>query len=418
LDEQPGSEPRDDLMRRVAAFVAPVAADAGAVSDDPLSLDVADAMYGAFGDLDAEGGLTRAELAAACADLCDEAAFNNRFHAFEQLGMLQPVRGKAHQVRYVFNPTSVAALLVFERLAEAGGVSEIMTLLDRTRDGIRSGVVGRRQVDANLASIRRAFAVHADHLLRVVRQAPLTELLVEHRHHRDTEHLLTDARDVVGLVATRFPELAGVGQRLVAEALRYSSAVAAFIDRLLDEASARRDFSMLDAEQYLTAALRSSRDDLAAVFARTVFDPSSLWVSPDEVLHAVEGVRPRVSRFRPARPDEHPSGPDPIDAARRRSEAARRRRLRAAEDLLQGADEVDVTSRLRATGWPGVATLVASMLTAAADGALPYDVDLSDAVLIDPDAPVTHLTPVRVRRKAAPPARAPALDRDEEPVDG
>lgn len=91
-------------MRRVAAFVAPVAADAGSVSDDPVSLDVADAIYQAFGDLDADGGLTRGELLSACADLCDEATLNNRFSCFEQLGMLQPVRDKAHQVRYVFNP--------------------------------------------------------------------------------------------------------------------------------------------------------------------------------------------------------------------------------------------------------------------------------------------------------------------------
>ena len=111
FDERVEPDPRRDLMQRVAAFVAPVAADAGSVTDDPVSLDVADAMYQAFGDLDADGGLTRGELLTVCADLCDEATFNNRFNSFEQLGMLQPVRDKAHQVRYVFNPTSAAALL-------------------------------------------------------------------------------------------------------------------------------------------------------------------------------------------------------------------------------------------------------------------------------------------------------------------
>ena len=35
-------------MRRVAAFVAPVAEDAGAVASDAVSLDVADAIYQAF----------------------------------------------------------------------------------------------------------------------------------------------------------------------------------------------------------------------------------------------------------------------------------------------------------------------------------------------------------------------------------
>ena len=418
FDERVEPDPRRDLMQRVAAFVAPVAADAGSVTDDPVSLDVADAMYQAFGDLDAYGGLTRGELLTVCADLCDEATFNNRFNSFEQLGMLQPVRDKAHQVRYVFNPTSAAALLVFQRLAETGGVQELMTLLDRTRAGLRSGVADRRQVEANLAFVRRAFALYADHLLRMVRLAPLDELLAEHRHHRDTEALLANAREVVDLVADHFPDLAAAGQRLVGEALRYSSAVAAFIDRLLDEASARRDFSMLDAEQYLTAALRSSRDELADVFARTIFDPPALWITPDQVIKAVENIRPRTVRRRPPRPDARPAGPDPIEEARQRSAAARRRRLRAAEDLLQGGDEADITSRLRAAGWPGAAMLIAAVLVTAADETLPYEVWLSTAVLVDPDASVTHVTPGGIRRRRTVEPAAGAAELDEETVDG
>lgn len=293
-----------------------------------------------------------------------------------------------------------------------------MTLLDRTRAGLRSGVADPRQVEANLIFVRRAFAVYADHLLRMVRLAPLDELLAEHRHHRDTDALLANARDVVNLVADRFPDLAAAGQRLVSEALRYSSAVATFIDRLLDEASARRDFSMLDAEQYLTAALRSSRDELAEVFARTIFDPPTLWVTPDQVVKAVENIRPRAARRRPPRPDARPAGPDPINEARQRSEAARRRRLRAAEDLLQGGDEADITSRLRAAGWPGAAMLIAAMLVAAADETLPYEVWLGTTVLVDADAPVTHVTPAAVRRQTTVEPAAGAPEPEEEPVDG
>lgn len=50
--------------------------------------------------------------------------------------MLEQARGKAYEGRYVFSPTSGAALLLFERLAEAGGVEEIMTVLDRTQVGL------------------------------------------------------------------------------------------------------------------------------------------------------------------------------------------------------------------------------------------------------------------------------------------
>jgi hypothetical protein len=46
---------RDALLRRLAAFFAPVAAHAGAVTDDLVSLDLADGIYQAFGYLDADG---------------------------------------------------------------------------------------------------------------------------------------------------------------------------------------------------------------------------------------------------------------------------------------------------------------------------------------------------------------------------
>jgi hypothetical protein len=59
-----------------------------------------------------------------------------------------------------------------------------MTLLDRTRAGLRSGVVRREQVAGNLARARRALAVYSDHLSRMVRVCPLEELIPERRHHR------------------------------------------------------------------------------------------------------------------------------------------------------------------------------------------------------------------------------------------
>jgi len=113
-----------------------------------------------------------------------------------------------------------------------------------------------------------------------------------------------------------------------------------------------------------------------------------------------------------------PAGPDPIEEARQRSAAARRRRLRAAEDLLQGGDEADITSRLRAAGWPGAAMLIAAVLVTAADETLPYEVWLSTAVLVDPDASVTHVTPGGIRRRRTVEPAAGAAELDEETVDG
>ena len=101
--------------------MAPVAASKHAVTRDRTSLRMAEAIHDAFGDLSSEQGLTRAELAAACSVVASAEEFDSRFDIFVSLRLLERVRDKANDGRYVFNPTSGAALLVFERLEEAGG---------------------------------------------------------------------------------------------------------------------------------------------------------------------------------------------------------------------------------------------------------------------------------------------------------
>lgn len=413
---------RDGLMSRVSAFIAPVAADAGAIVDSVDELNLANAVYQAFGDLDADGGLSRAQLAQACTDACpDPARFDSRFDLYCRLGMLKPVRDKAHQQRYVFNPTSAAALMVFERLGQDGGVQEILTLLDRTRLGLRSGAVSLEQVQHALAQARRGFSVNADHLNRLVTSAPLEELLAERRHHRSADTLLTDARDLITLVVQRFPALAADGDRLIREAVRYSDAVQRFIGRLLDEAAAHRDFSMLDAEQYLTAALTAGLEALSGAFSQVIFDPANPPVDAYGIVGAVDAVIPRPTRRRAPQPADDPRpGDDPVTLARERTERARQRRILVAEMGLDGEAGADVTTALRLARWPGAAVMVSDLLAAHADPDLPYSVELSEALIVDPPGIVTHISPVTVIRHdaaAASSASASPSTREPQPND-
>lgn len=389
---------REAFLARVEALVAPVAANAGAVVDDPGLLDVAKAVYEAFGDLDASGGLTRAELAHACRDVTDEVSFQSRFDLFCRLRMLSPHFDKLHQQRYVFNPTSAAGILVFERLAERGGVDELVILLDRTRADVASGAATRDQVRASLRQAKRMMTISADHLLRLVSSSPLSELVAQRGHHRHAS-LMDDVFELNEQVRDAFPELDPDAYRLVVETQRYVGAREQFVGRLLDEGAAARDFSLLDPEDYLEAARTATKDALADVFATTVFDPPSPWLDPTVVAEGVQEFRPRVAaRRRPPRPTDPPPGPDPMERVERRAEAARRRRERTAELHLQGTDEADLTSRLRAAGWPGAATMLVELIGAHADPELPFEIHLSNELLVEADAPVSYLTPVSVRR--------------------
>jgi hypothetical protein len=354
------------FVERLSAFVAPVAADVGAISKDPATLLVAEAVYAAFGDSGSPEGLTRAELAAACADVVPPRIFESRLGLFVDMGLLQRSRDKQYEHRYVFNPTSGAALLVFDRLSEVGGVQEIVMLLDRIRDALQQGFADQAAVERMLTKARRELSINADHLLHLVRSRAFEQLIAERRHHQAGDHLLEDARGVVQLAAERFPQLARAGALLIADALRYSAAVNEFVARLFDRAQATRDFSMLLPEQYRTAALRSPLDKLAEVFGHVVFDPPSLLLPPEQLLATVREYQPTPVHRRPPRPADLAPGPDPVELARERAAAIRTRRWSAMQLLLQGAAESELTGPLRAS-WPGTVRVVVDALIAAAD---------------------------------------------------
>ena len=385
------------------AFVAPVAKARDAVVSDPAALRVAQAVCAAFGDSGGSNGMTRSELFAACSNAVSDAAFESRFDLFVAMGLLRRYAEKPHQQRYMINPASVTALLVYGRLEETNGVEEIMLLLDRAHRDLDTGTMTREALIEQITTVRRSLSILADHLLYLAEDRPWEELVAEQSQHRSAEALLDKANSLVRAAGDAFPELlsSGTGRRLVDEALRYFNAVNAFYSRLLAQASASRDFSMLSPEQYLSAALKRSRGELAVPLARTVFDPASMLLSAERLLSAVDKYRPPPPRRRPPRPPDSSSDRDPVTAARER-EQTKRVVVEAEMELhLQGSDEADLTSRIRGAGWRGAARIVTNALLANADPDIPVAVDLSDALIVDDVGPVSHVTPMTLRRIAA-----------------
>lgn len=383
------------FLERLQAFVAPVARQSDAVVKDPELLRWAQAVYEAFGDRDDTGeGLTVAEIEAACGQ-AGPGTFESRLAVFKALGLLRPPKPQHH--RLIFNPTGVAALLLFDRLRREDSVQEILLLLDQTTKGIEGGLLGPDDVTARLAMLRRALAINAGELARL-RTRPVDELLAQRRNHRAADRLLSDARILVELVETRFPQLSAAGGQLITQALRYSAAANELVDRLLRQVLAERDFSMLLPEQYRTAALYSDIDALAAVFAGTVFDKPTVALSPEQILVTLEHHRPREVRQRPPRPVDLPTAEDPVERARQRREQQRLRRRAAMLLHLKGQLDIDLTAEIQAAGWPGAARLVVDLLAAAADPEVPVTVTLATTLLVDGMAEVSYVTPVWLSR--------------------
>ncbi|MFC0541903.1 hypothetical protein [Kutzneria chonburiensis] len=394
---EPEPEPDAAFLDRLKAFMAPVAHQSDAVIKDPELLRWAHAVYEAFGDRDDTGeGLTVAEIEAACGQ-AGPGTFESRLAVFKALGLVAAPRDQAYHRRLVFSTTGVAALLLFERLRREGGVQEILLLLDQTTQGIRDGLLGPDDVAAKLATLRRALAINAGELAQL-RTRPVMELVAQRRNHRAADRLLFQAKTLVEVVETRFPQLSAAGGQLITQALRYSAAANELVDRLLRQVRAERDFSMLEPEQYRTAALYSDTEALAAVFGRTVFDKPAAAIGPEQILLTLEQHRPREVSQRPPRPVDLPTTDDPVARSHHRREALRRRRAAAVQIHLKGQPEVDLTAEIQAAGWPGAAKLVIDLLAASADPEIPVTVTLSTALLVDGTASVTYLTPLRLCR--------------------
>ena len=305
------------------AFVAPVAHESDAVTKDPRALVMAQSVYAAFGNYGATGGLTRNQIAVACANSIPRELFESRFDLLVSMGFLYRYADKAHQMRYAIDPDGVTGLLVFGRAIKAGGIEEIMLLLGHAREALQAGTITAEQLAAELNQARHGLAIYSGHLLHLTGARTWEELIAERARHRAANALVDLAKDLVSITCSRFPELSGAGSRLVDEALRYDYAVGVFMERLYKQASARRDFSMLMPEQYLSAALQCTQEELATPLARTVFDPASISVSAEELVASLDQYRPPPARRRPPRPSPMPDTGDPIEDVRRRERESR-----------------------------------------------------------------------------------------------
>ncbi|WP_336082348.1 hypothetical protein [Nocardia sp. SSK8] len=389
------SEENVEFCRRLTAFVAPVARHRGAVVEDPAVLAWAQAVYAAFGDRDDSGrGLTAAELEAMCGD-AGPGTFESRFSVLRGMGFVHPPRDQPHQQRLVFPTVSVAALLVFERLKRGGGVQEILILLDETRQGVVDDQLQSGEISSKLITLRRAIAISANELIQLAGR-PVEELIAQRANHRMSEQLLQEARTLIDLVSEQFPELAATGGQLIAQALRYSAAANVLVERLLEHIKTHRDFSMLTAEQYRSAALRSSADVLAGVFTQTVFDPPSTTVTAQRVIATMRELRPREIVRRPPRTVAYSDPGDPVERARRRQQAVRIRRETMTRLYLRGREKADLTDELLKAGWPRAARIVADLLAATADCDLPVRVVLGVSLRVDSAAAVSYMTPLRL----------------------
>ncbi|MFI6340961.1 hypothetical protein [Streptomyces sp. NPDC050535] len=409
-----GDGEREDLAASVRlanwrAFMAPVAEDAGAVAQHPEVARVAIAILNVFAEYAGPHGLTRAQVLEALtgnAQGWSLELIDRRLAVLTRLGFLEPYLLKAHQDRYVVRPAGLAGALAAERLAEHGGVDELILLLDRAR-----AVFDRSTPDPGaaldyLVSCRNALRVFALDLQRQVATGTPGELMESQRQH-DHQGFTRQVADLNKLVTNRFSgdwALEEAATALIEAEQFYRQQVMAAADKVLEQGGGSLNFDVLTVAEYTDAAVKGAIALLSQVGAALVADMPAVWIEPSVLVETVEGFAPRSRvRVRPLVPDRDVDDSDD-DALQRAEEAHERqqeRRRLLADEFLGDADEVDLTQALYEAGWPAAAAIVTDVLALGDDPGEPYAVVVEDALLADADASVTYLHPLRLRRDVA-----------------
>jgi hypothetical protein len=388
---------RHGLLRRLGAAVAPLATDAGAVIDDERQLEISRRIARTLQDQDSADGLSRSQILerAAAPDVSRE-EMEARFDVLVKLEMLQPVLDKRHQDRYVLNPAGLAGLLMVERAASRGGIDEVLMLLSRTRDDVDRSLLTVADVSERLRTIRGVLAVMTSHLERLIRTAPLDEL-IDARRQQDIR-VVKEVQTLCDLVSARFPLLESQATYAVEAALTYLTAVESTVDRFLSEGGQRQDFSILSPEEYRTAALTATRDLLAAVVAEVPFDPPRPWVEAADVISALDAYRPVTHARIPPPEIEELEFEDPLDLLERAAAQEGRWLDTLANELLGVDTSAPVSPPAAGVPWDRFASELSRLFRLDSRPELGYRLDFSDALQVLPEGDVTYASPADLRR--------------------
>ena len=305
------------------AFAAPLTNQGGAVVENPDLVEMAVAVIGVFSEHHSEHGMTFAQIREGLRSHgvgLTPAAIETRLRHLHAEGFLEPYLPKLHQGRYVIRPAGLVGALAAQRVAEHGGIDEMVLLLDRTRAALQMANPDPRRVLNHLHTCRFTLTVFAKDLQRCVATGTSAELITLGRQH-DHSGYTQQVVDLNSLVSSRFGgvyELEEAGAALIEAEQFYRMQVRAAIGKVLAHGGASLNFDVLTPREYEDAAIASAPDLLAAVGTHLVADAPEVVIDINAMIKVLDDYQPRPKhRFRPPEPPRGDQDPDPIAAIER-----------------------------------------------------------------------------------------------------
>lgn len=385
------------------AFAAPLTSNAGAVISDPRLVELAVEVVGVFADHPSHRGLTFAQI---CSGLRRRGArqaasdMNARLEHLHRESFLEPYLPKLYQGRYVIRPAGLVGALAAQRVAEHGGIDEMILLLDRTRVALNMPNPDTDRVLNHLNACRHALMVFAMDLQRRVTTGTSAELIQAGRQH-DHSGYTKQVADLNDLVTSRFSgrfDLEEAGAALIEAEQFYRFQVRLAIEKVLAQGGASLNFDVLTPREYEDAAVGADLARLAAVGTGLIADSPPVYVDVAAMLNALDQYQPGPRRHvRPPVVQASLTDPDPVEAWERAAEEARRHRRLGLEALFARKAEVDLTPAMQSS-WDAAVRLIVDAIALDSDPEEPFVLNIAERLLVDAQAPVTYLHPARLIR--------------------
>lgn len=383
----------------VYALVAGVTDRTDSLVRDLTDLEMFEAIVDAFASGDER--LTKVEIAERVGTHVNDSAFQRRFDLLYHHGAIKQARAKHGTATYVIDPLSLLAQELFLSLATRDGIDRLHERVVLAADRLQDPDVDLDTATDVCRGLTRLLSTFAADLERTV-DLGTTADLIRARPTASVDSTVERVDTVAELTRDRFPQLEGDATRMWDATERFTHAINALADRLIDEALELTGgglLTVLSEHTYRDAARTAPADQLAAVAADNVFDAPRPTVDITTLLHAADELGSR----RRSRTLIEPADDTPGDVAATitaRAEASRRRqdtRIRHAERILGSASEVELTGRMDT--WPDAVTRFADALAVAQDPTVPITADISREQLVEPDATVSLRFPTRIRRR-------------------
>lgn len=365
------------------------------------------AVLAVYADHQCRSGLSFAQLRAELGRRMPRlpiAVVDARLEHLHRMGFLEPYLPKMHQGRYIVRPAGLVGALAADRLAERGGVDELVLLLDRTMSVLEARTPDPGKVLAHFTSCRHALMVFGMDLERRVASGTVAELIEAGRQHDHSgfTHQVVHLNEVVTASFAGRYELEDAGAALIEAEQFYRSQVRAAITKVLAQGGTGLNFDVLTPAEYETAAVEADLDRLSEVGAGLIADAPGIHVDAELLIEAVESYEPRSRiRIRPPETVGYPDDPDPLAALETAHEVARLHRRLGLEAQLGTAREVDLTPAMQGS-WASAVDFLVGALALDADPEEPFVLDLAEMLLVDSRAPVTYLHPARLVRTDLP----------------